>query len=135
MAKQSRRGARRILLQALYQMQLGGHSAEELTAQFADDPEAAGADMDYFAGLLTLVADTHAELDKSIGRYGDIPAEQLDPIEHAILWIGIAELREGSDVPPKVAINEAIELAKTFGAEGGYRYVNGLLDKACADLR
>ncbi len=116
-------------------MQLTGHSPEELTAQFSDDPESAGADMDYFVGLLALVADTQSELDKSIGRYGDIPAEQLDPIEHAILWIAMAELREGSDVPPKVAINEAIELAKTFGAEGGYRYVNGLLDKASADLR
>jgi transcription antitermination protein NusB len=135
MAKQSRRGARRVLLQALYQMQLTGHSAEELAAQFAEDPAAAGADMEYFSGLLKLVADTHEELDKSIARYGDIPAEQLDPIEHAILWIGMAELRDGSDVPPKVVINEAIELAKAFGAEGGFRYVNGLLDRASADLR
>ena len=135
MAKQSRRGARRILLQALYQMQLTGHSPEELATQFADDPAAANADMDYFSGLLNLVADSRAELDESIARYGEIPAEQLDPVERAILWIGMAELRDGSDVPPKVAINEAIELAKTFGAEGGFRYVNGLLDKASADLR
>ena len=135
MSKSSRRRARRILMQALYQLQLAGDSTQQLLEQFTGTPEAEGADMDYFSALLERVGETHAELDNSIASYGDIPAAQLDPVEHAILWIAIIELLEKPDVPRKVVINEAIELAKTFGAEGGYRYINGLLDKAAADLR
>ncbi|MGI9290235.1 MAG: transcription antitermination factor NusB [Gammaproteobacteria bacterium] len=131
----SRRKARRLLLQALYQMQLAGHSAEDLQQQFAADSEAEGADLDYFSSLLGFIGDNTAALDINIADYGEIAAARLDPVEHAILWTAIAELREQADVPSKVVINEAIELAKAFGAEGGYKYINGVLDKAAADLR
>jgi len=56
-------------------------------------------------------------------------------VEHAILWVALAELRGCADIPPKVVINEAIELAKEFGAEGGYRYINGVLDRASTEIR
>ena len=135
MAAQGRHGARRMLLQAFYQMQISGHSVEELAEQFVDHPEAATADIEYFDQLLTTIAETRDQLDIDISGFGDIQVERLDPVEHAILWIALAELRGCDDVPPKVVINEAIELAKTFGAEGGYRYINGLLDKASAELR
>ena len=135
MAAQGRHGARRMLLQAFYQIQISGHSVEEVAEQFVDHPEAATADLKYFDQLLTTIAETRDQLDIDINGYGDIQVERLDPVEHAILWIALAELRGCDDVPPKVVINEAIELAKTFGAEGGYRYINGLLDKASAELR
>ncbi len=135
MAAQGRHGARRMLLQAFYQMQISGHSVEEVAEQFVDHPEAATADLKYFDQLLTTIAETRDQLDIDINGFGDIQVERLDPVEHAILWIALAELRGRDDVPPKVVINEAIELAKTFGAEGGYRYINGLLDKASAELR
>jgi len=135
MAQASRRRARRVLLQALYQMQIAGDSAEQLQEQFAVDPEATGADMEFFTALLAYVCNSQSNLDTNIAAYGEIPAEQLDPVEHAILWIAMAELLAQPDVPIKVVINEAIELAKTFGAEGGYRYINGVLDRAAADLR
>ena len=61
--------------------------------------------------------------------------QKLDPVERAVLWIAFAELCFQPDVPTKVILNEAIELAKLYGAEGGYRYINGLLDKASANLR
>lgn len=129
MAAKGRNGARRILLQALYQIQIAGHDAARLKAQFAERPEYAAADSEYFEQLLDQIDESRAELDKEIEEFGDIPAAQLDPIEHAVLWIALAEFRFHPEVPPKVVMNEAIELAKIYGAEGGYRYVNGLLDK------
>ena len=134
MAAKGRNGARRILLQALYQIQMAGHDAAQLKTQFAERPEYAAADSAYFEQLLDEIEDARGQLDEAIGQYGDIPAAQLDPVEHAVLWIALAEFRFHTDVPPKVVMNEAIELAKIYGAEGGHKYVNGLLDKAAADL-
>jgi N utilization substance protein B len=129
----SRTKTRRLLVQALYQAQLSGHSFAELQEQFAGQDEYLRVDSDYFANLLTEI-DTHrVELDAAMGTYGHIPAEQLDPVEHAVLWVALAELRFRTDVPPRVVINEAIELTKTFGAEGGHKYINGVLDKAASE--
>ena len=133
MALRGRPGARRLLLQALYQSQLAGHDRQELAQQYSEHVDYAAVDSAYFLQLLAEVDGARAELDMDICLYGDIVAEQLDPVEHAILWIAFAEFRFHPDVPPKVVINEAIELAKGFGADGGHRYVNGLLDKAAAD--
>ena len=132
MAARGRPGARRLLLQALYQSQIAGHDLRELKQQYAEHVDYATVDSAYFLKLLGEIDGARAELDIDIGSYGDIVAEQLDPVEHAVLWIALAEFRFHPDVPPKVVINEAIELAKTFGAEGGHRYINGLLDKAAA---
>lgn len=133
MAARGRPGARRLLLQALYQLQIAGHEQDELERQYAESPDWAAVDATYFRRLLAEICNARAELDTDIGRYGEITPAQLDPVEHAILWIALAEFRFQPDVPPRVVINEAIELAKSFGAEGGHRYVNGLLDKAAAD--
>ena len=124
-----------MLLQAFYQMQVAGHSAEELAEQFVSHPEASTSDMEYFSQQLSVIAELREQLEADIASYGDIPAAQLDPVEHAILWVALAELRACNDIPPKVVINEAVELAKEFGAEGGYRYINGVLDKASSALR
>jgi N utilization substance protein B len=133
--RHGRHGARRLLVQALYQMQLTGHSPDELAEQFREQPGYAKTDVTYFDELLALICADSSQLNERISGYGDIPAEQIDPVERAVMWVALAELQRSADVPVKVIINEAIELAKTFGAEGGYRYVNGLLDKAAADLR
>ena len=121
-------------MQALYQIQMAGHDAARLKAQFAERPEYKAADSEYFELLLDQIEDSKDQLDEEIARFGDIPADQLDPVEHAVLWIALAEFRFHKDVPPKVVMNEAIELAKIYGAEGGHKYVNGLLDKLAADL-
>ena len=135
MHAKGRRGSRRLLLQALYQAQLAGHSADDLQAQFAGQAEFAAADQEYFRELLARVIAERDLFDAHISEYGDIVAEQLDPVERAILWIALAEICSRPDVPNKVIINEAVELGKRYGAEGGYRYVNAVLDKAMAGLR
>ena len=135
MATQGRHGARRLLVQAFYQSQLSGHDGSELLAQFADHPDIDKSDRAYFEELLGQIEGSRDTLDTHISEYGDIPAAQLDPVERAVLWIALAEFCFQPDVPAKVILNEAIELAKSYGAEGGYRYINGLLDKASMNLR
>ena len=135
MSTRGRHGARRLLLQALYQQQIAGHDLAVLRDQFSGSEEFADADGDYFLELLDEVVGSHPELDELIDAHADRPVAHIDPIEKAVLWIGIAELRSHPDVPASVAINEAIELAKEFGAQDGYRYVNAILDSASKELR
>ena len=130
-----RRGARRLLLQALYQEQIAGHDYGELVAQFSVRDDFAAADGDYFRVVLRDVLSRAVELDEIIDKFLDRPIAQLDPIEHALLWIGVTELSSQADVPANVIINEAVELAKQFGGEGSFRYINAVLDKASKSLR
>jgi N utilization substance protein B len=135
MAARGRHGARRLLLQALYQNQVGGHRPDELVGQFSASKEFKGVDGEYFLAVLDEISENREELDSHIAGAADRPIEQLDPIERGVLWIGMAELRFHDDVPVRVVINEAVELAKEFGAEDSYRYVNAILDKVADTLR
>ena len=130
-----RRAARKILMQALYQLQVGGQPWQDIHQQYMADPESAGSDREYFRELLMNVAEQRAALDARLAAYSDIPTAQLDPLEHALLWIGLYELVHRPDVPYRVAISEAVELAKRFGATDGHKFVNGVLDRAARDLR
>ena len=130
-----RHGARRLLLQALYQEQIAGHDVAELIEQFSSREEFSAVDEDYFCNVLRDILSRNTELDELIDGLLDRPIVQLDPVEHALLWIGVAELSSQADVPTNVIINEAVELAKEFGAEGGFRYINAVLDKAAKSLR
>jgi N utilization substance protein B len=123
-----RHGARRLLLQALYQRQVASDDATELRSQFTDREEFARIDRAFFLALLDEVLANTSMLDEQISSAADRPAVQLDPVERAVLWIGVAELEFHPDVPASVVINEAVELAKEFGAAGSHRYVNGVLD-------
>jgi N utilization substance protein B len=127
--------ARKLAMQALYQWQLGGQSAGEIAAQFEDDAESAGVDRAYFEELLTQVIERHQRLDAIIAEYADRPIAQLDPVEHAILLIGLYELTERLEIPFRVVINEAVQLSKRFGATDGHRYVNALLDQVARQHR
>jgi N utilization substance protein B len=129
-----RREARRLLVQALYQHQVGGHSAAELQAQFAGAPEFPRADQGFFRDALDAILGNLAALDAGIGRVADRPVEQLDPVERSILWLGLHEL-SGDGAPAGVVINEAVELAKEFGAATSHRYINALLDAAASQRR
>ena len=131
----ARRGARKLLVQALYQLQLAGQSWQDIHAQFVADPEAAGADLAFFREALRHVATERVALDAELTRFADIPPARLDPVEHAILLLGLYELQHRPDVPFRVAISEAVELAKRFGATDGYKFVNGVLDRAAGELR
>jgi len=131
----SRKRARRLALQALYQWDLGGQSAADIAAQFLASDELGKADVDYFSELLTEVSDRSGELDAQIAPLLERPIAEVDPVERAILRLGAYELGQRLDVPYRVVINEGVELAKTFGAEQGHRFVNGVLDKLAARLR
>lgn len=130
MAHGGRPGARRLLLQALYQSQVGGQPLDVLTDQFRDSEQFRAIDQAYFLSMLPAVLGNTGALDALIGDCADRPAEQLDPVERAALWIGLQELTARDDIPPGVAINEAVNLAKEFGAADGYRFVNAVLDAA-----
>lgn len=117
-----------MLLQALYQWQLAGHELAELSHQFAGQPAYEGIDTEYFDTQLACILEGAEAFDATIAEAADRPVAQLDPVEHAVLWIGLAELTGRADVPPKVAINEAVELAKEFGASDSHRYINAILD-------
>jgi transcription antitermination protein NusB len=126
----SRSIARRCAMQALYQWQLTQQSSAEIAAQFADREEMKGGDVEYFNELLRECSQRRDALDAALSEFLDRPPHQLDPVEHAILLVGMFELSDRVDVPYKVVINEGVELAKRFGATDGQRYVNAVLDKA-----
>jgi N utilization substance protein B len=126
----ARAGARRLAVQALYQWQLGRQGAAELIAQFAATPEHARVDPEYFRAAVTAVCADHAAIDADLARHSDIEPARLDPVEHAVLALGLWELMARPEVPYRVVINEGIELAKRFGATDGHRFVNAVLDRA-----
>ena len=128
----ARRGARELLVKALYQWQIADSSEAELHAQFGAEPEFARIDRAYFRALLTaIIADADA-LESIVAARADRDLAELDPVGRAILYIALEELRIRPDVPTKVIINEAIELAKRYGALDAHRFVNAVLDKAAA---
>jgi len=122
-------------MQALYQWQLTDQSAKDIVLQFCGDPEHERADHDLFRELVGDVIDQSQSLDATIAEYSDRAVAQLDPVEHAILLIGVYELLHRPDVPYRVVINEAVELCRTYGAEDGHKFVNALLDRAAHRLR
>jgi N utilization substance protein B len=131
----ARRAARRLLVQALYQLQLGEQPWQDLCQQYLAEPESEGADAAYFRELLMRISAGREALDAQLARFSDIAPARLDPIEHGILWLALCELGERPDVPFRVAISEAVELAKRFGATDGHKFVNGVLDRAASALR
>jgi N utilization substance protein B len=132
---QQRSRARRIAVQALYQWQMAGQDLKEIEQQFLASEESVGADLDYFHQLLHQVPARLDALDRHLAALLDRPIPEVDPVERAILRLGAYELAFCPEIPFRVVINEAVELAKTFGAEQGHRYVNGVLDRLAHQLR
>ncbi len=135
MDSKGRSAARDLLVRALYQWQIAGHDTAELERQFGARSEYARCDTEYFRALLELSIAEADAADNVIAKYASRALEQLDAVGRAVLLLGLAELRHRSDVPTKVVINEAVTLAKRYGATDSYRFVNALLDKAAASLR
>jgi len=126
----ARQGARDLLIKALYQWQLGGHDVTELQEQFATSPEYAQIDKDYFQELLAAVISNVTSLDSLITTQADRDVKTVDVVGRAVLLLGLEELSSRPDVPTKVVINEAVELAKRYGSPNCFRFVNAVLDKA-----
>ena len=145
----ARRNARRFALQAIYSWQISKENIATIEEQFltggkydeednqALEPALSAPDTDvaYFRDLLTGVVLSHTELDCKIRPYTSRPMQDLDLMELALLRLAMYEMTRRQDVPYKVVINEAIELAKVFAAEDSHKFVNGVLDKAAPHVR
>jgi N utilization substance protein B len=127
--------ARESLVKALYQWQIAGHNVAEISAQFAAHDDFARCDRDFFGQLLAVIIDDVTALDALIARQATRGLDQLDAVGRAILLLGLAELKFRDDIPSKVVINEAVELAKRYGAAESYKFVNAVLDKTSRELR
>ncbi len=127
--------ARKLALQALYRWQLNACPWQELLQEFGEAEDMVRADREYFRALIEGVWRTRLELDTQLASLADREPRLLDPIEHAILLIGLYELSARREVPYRVAINEAVGLARRFGATDGHKFVNAVLDRAARLLR
>jgi transcription antitermination protein NusB len=130
-----RHRAREFALQALYQWLLNNEDAGVIDAHIRQAHGFDKADAVHFSALLHGTINQADELRAAISPLIDRPMEQLSPVEHAALLIGACELRNHIEIPYRVVINEAVELAKSFGGVDGHKYVNGVLDKLAASLR
>jgi N utilization substance protein B len=133
--KSARRRSRELALQGLYQWLVGGADGAAIDAHMREQEGFDKCDSAHFDALVHGCIEQAGELDAVLARHVDRKTTELSPVEHGVLLIGAYELRHCVDIPYKVAINEAVELAKAFGGTDGHKYVNGVLDKAAADLR
>ena len=131
----ARRRSREFALQGLYQWLLSAEAVADVEAHIMEQEGFAKCDRAHFDALLHGTIEQAAALDAVLTRHVDRKTSQLSPVEHAALMIGCYELMHCMDIPYRVAINEAVELAKCFGGTDGHKYVNGVLDKCAADLR
>ena len=130
-----RNQARRHAVQAIYQWQMAGENVGEIVNQFLEEQDLAGFEVPYFQDLLKGVPQHLSELDELLKPALDRAIESVDPVERAVLRLGAFELCYKPEVPYRVVINEAVELAKVFGAEQGHKYVNGVLDQVAKQVR
>jgi N utilization substance protein B len=132
---QARTNARRSAVQALYQWQMTGQNLSEIEHQFLEEERLKNAQKSYFIELFYGVPKNLAAIDQALSEFVDRPVDKIDPVERAILRIGVYELMHRLDMPYRVVLNEGINLAKDFGADGSHRYVNGILDKVAQKQR
>jgi transcription antitermination protein NusB len=127
--------ARRLAVQALYRWQLNAAPLDELLNEFAADADMPRADAEYFRVLVRQAIDDHAKLDAALAPFLARAASELDPVEHAVLLVAAVELQHQAEVPFRVVIDEAVGLARRFGATDGHKFVNGVLDRAARAWR
>ena len=133
--RSARRRSRELAVQGLYEWLLSGSDGSAIDAHLREQDQFRQCDTAHLDALLQGCIREAADLDQVLARHVDRPTGELSPVEHAVLLIGAYELKYCLDVPYKVAINEGVELTKTFGGTDGHKYVNGVLDKSAAELR
>jgi N utilization substance protein B len=133
--KKNRRKARELAVQGLYQRQLTGDPVETIEAQLREHEEFDKIDGEHFSAILHGAIRDVANLESKLQPCLDRPMEELSPVERAVLLVATYEFVHHLEIPYRVVINEAIELAKCFGGTDGYKYVNGVLDKLAASER
>lgn len=130
-----RRKAREFAVQAIYSWQLTGNNVADIEVDFLSNNEKRRYDIEYFKHLFRGVCVNVGELDGYLSAYVERPLEEIDHVEKAILRMASFELKACEDVPTRVVLNEAIELAKAFAADDSHKFVNGVLDKVVKDIR
>jgi len=130
-----RHRARELAMQGIYQWRVAGGESAQIEQQIRADGKLGRYDKKLFSKILTGVIGQGVDLEPLLTAHLDRSLSELDPVEYAVLMLGTFELSQHIEVPYKVVINEAVELAKTFGGEDGYKYVNGVLDKLAPQLR
>jgi transcription antitermination protein NusB len=133
--KSARRRSRELAMQGLYEWLVAKTDMTAIEAHIAEMDGFGKCDRAHFDALLHGVVAQAPALDAVLVRHVDRRTQLLSPVEHAVLLVGVYELMHCIEIPYRVAINEAVELAKTFGGTDGHRYVNGVLDKCAAELR
>jgi transcription antitermination protein NusB len=134
-ARNRRHRAREFALKALYEWQLSRNDIRDIRAGLAEEEGYAEIDGEYFRQIADGVVEQRERLDAALAPVLDRAPDALSPVEHGVLLIGAYELAHAPDVPYRVVINEAVELAKSYGGTDGHKYVNGVLDKLAATLR
>ena len=135
MKPHARHKARALAIQALYEWQLSGSDAYAIESQFLSEQNLKRVDVEYFRTLLQGVTAHEEEIDQKMAPFLSRTKEELSPVELSVLRLAVFELMHRLDIPYRVVINEALELAKQFGAADGFKFVNGVLDKVAKKLR
>ncbi len=131
----ARTNARKAAVQALYQWQMTGQNLSLIEQQFIEEEWLKDAQKSYFNELFHGVPTNLDVIDQALGEFVDRPVDAIDPVERAILRLGAYELLYRLNMPYRVVINESVNLAKCFGADGSHKYVNGILDKIAQQKR
>jgi N utilization substance protein B len=135
MTPSARRRARELVLQGLYQRQLSSNADTMIEQQLLEQDDGDAADRDYLVELWRGVTENYQNLVEMFAPFSSRAPGELSPVERSIVAIGAWELAHRVDIPYKVVINEAIDLAKAYGGTDGHRFVNGVLDKLAARVR
>jgi len=130
-----RHRARELALQGVYQWRVTAGDEEQIEKQILAEKNLGRYDKELFSKLLRGALSQHANLEALLAPHLDRPLAELSPVEFSVLLLGAFELSQHIEVPYKVVINEAVELAKTFGGTDGHKYVNGVLDKLAVQVR
>jgi len=133
--KSPRHRARELALQGIYQWRITAGDDAQIEKQIHAEKNLGRYDKELFSRLLRGALGSHADIEALICPHLDRAIEELSPVEYAVLLLGAFELSQHIEVPYKVVINEAVELAKTFGGTDGHKFVNGVLDKLAPQLR
>ena len=131
----NRRRSRELALQGLYQWWVSGNAVDGIRSELLARDEFAEADSAYFDELWKGVTSEAESLATLVGPCLDRPYVGVSPVERAAITIGAWELAHRPEIPYRVAINEAVELAKSYGGTDGHKFVNGVLDRLAAVAR
>ena len=134
-AKNSRRRSRELALQGVYQWRMTGGESAQIEKQICGEKGLGRYDAEFLNQLLNGVLKQHADLEAAVTPHLDRELAELSPIEYSVLLLGAYEMIRHPEIPYRVIINEAVELAKTFGGTDGHKFVNGVLDKLAVQVR